>query len=228
MVEAVQPTEKTFQTERRVIRSIKKFTNSQQQRCFLASASRYSHNQMDGKVMIFTAEQLLEASNGELPQMQFFESQTACGDSTVVKVKGKMYLISGFDDGVLCLMDLQRQKGESVKRPVFQTHSDGNATALDSGVYDSWNEQAWEHSDSIISVEASQTETTSTSMRLLSASKDGQIFVWSISGDEDSTEDMMQYVADVTLDEPLTKAKWLTETCILASTTHGSVFLIKL
>ena len=56
--------------------------------------------------MIFTAEQLLEASNGELPQIQFFESQTACGDSTVVKVKGKMYLISGFDDGVLCLMDL--------------------------------------------------------------------------------------------------------------------------
>ena len=38
----------------------------------------------------------------------------------------------------------------------------------------------------------------------------------------------MQYVADVTLDEPLTKAKWLTDSTIIAATTHGSLYLMRL
>ena len=41
----------------------------------------------------------------------------------MVKVEGKLYLISGFDDGVVCLLDMQRLKGKSFKRAVYRdTH----------------------------------------------------------------------------------------------------------
>ena len=53
-----------------------------------------------------------------LPQLQSYESQTACGDSTMVRVEGKLFLISGFDDGVVCLLEMSRLNGESIKRPI--------------------------------------------------------------------------------------------------------------
>ena len=38
----------------------------------------------------------------------------------------------------------------------------------------------------------------------------------------------MNYVADKVLDEPLTKAKWLTDTTMLVATTYGNLFKIDL
>lgn len=38
----------------------------------------------------------------------------------------------------------------------------------------------------------------------------------------------MNYVADKVLDEPLTKAKWLTDTTMLVATTYGSLYKIDL
>ena len=55
-----------------------------------------------------------------LPAAQFFESQTACGDSVIVKVEGKLYMVSGFDDGVICLIEMHRMNGESLIRPRSQ------------------------------------------------------------------------------------------------------------
>lgn len=46
-----------------------------------------------------------------MPSSQFFESQTACADSTVVKKDGALFLVSGFDDGVVTLVDLSKTKG---------------------------------------------------------------------------------------------------------------------
>ena len=116
MVEACQNKQTQYQTERRVLHSFKKFNNASNAKCFVASTARYSHNQMDGKVTFLTAEQLFDDnvaqtdSNQEqkqLPQTQFFESQTGCGDSVVLKIDGQAFLVSGFDDGVVCLLNLQ-------------------------------------------------------------------------------------------------------------------------
>ena len=38
----------------------------------------------------------------------------------------------------------------------------------------------------------------------------------------------MNYVADKVLDEPLTKAKWLTDTTMLVATTYGNLYKIDL
>jgi WD40 repeat protein len=191
----------------------------------------YAHNQMDGKIVTLTTQSLVAAepsdARAKLPETQFFESQTACGDSTVVKVDGKHYLISGFDDGVLTLMDLQKTNGKSVKRPVFQTRSDSEANTLDQQGYDQFHEQAYEHPDSIISVEANSSEGSESSpVKVVSASKDGSIYVWKILGP--STEDSLTYIADMMCDEPVTRAKWLGDKTIAVSTTHGSIFLLTL
>ena len=65
-------------------------------------------------------------------------------------------------------------------------------------------------------------------MRVLSASKDGTVYVWNILGDSANPEDRLSYVADYNLDEPLTKVKWLSHTCMLASTTNGNLYSLEL
>ena len=128
-----------------MIKSIKKFTNEAKVKCLVASGAKYSHNQMDGRVSVLTADQLLtqdaQSTAQDLPTQQFFESQTACGDSVVVKVANKIYLVSGFDDGVICLQDLTLMKSKNIIRPVFQTRQgEDEAQALDQGIYDQWHE----------------------------------------------------------------------------------------
>ena len=96
-------------------------------------------------------------------------------------------------------------------------------------MYDQWHEQAYEHPDSIISVEASAAESTDASpVRVLTASKDGSIYVWGVLGDSANPDDRLSYVADYDLEEPLTRVKWLTATCLVATTTHGNVYALEM
>ena len=144
---------------------------------------------------------------------------------------GKIYLLSGFDDGVICLQDLGKMKGNSVHRPVFQTRQgDDEAQALDQGSYDQWHEAVYEHPDSIISVETSAPESSETApAHILSASKDGTVYVWTLKADEShATDEILTYVADLCLDEPITKAKWLNDKTFLVATTMGNVYSVAL
>ena len=63
---------------------------------------------------------------------------------------------------------------------------------------------------------------------ILSASKDGTIYVWNILGDSENPDDRLNYAADYNLGEPLTRAKWLTHNCIIATTTYGNVYTLEL
>ena len=181
MVESAQI---VFGTERRVVRSLKKFTTNANTKCLVASSAMFAHNQMDGKVHLFTAEELLAKSieTTELPSAQFFEALTACGDSTVVKLGGKHFLISGFDDGVVGLLDLQNTAGKSIKRSVYKDSKDAGPQPLDQGLYEEWDETSFEHSDSVVSVEANVAEGTDAKpARILTASKDGHLYVWALT-----------------------------------------------
>ena len=189
---------------------------------------------MDGKVNILNAQELLNAqeSAGDktLPTTQFFESQTACGDSAIVKVEGKLYMVSGFDDGVICLIEMHKMNGASMERPVVSNKKgDKMPEPLNEGIYEQWHEQAYEHCDSIISVEANAAESTEAApVRLLTASKDGGVYLWAILGDSVDPDDRLSYVDDAMIEEPLTRAKWLTPKCIIVSTTHGNLYTMEL
>ena len=65
-------------------------------------------------------------------------------------------------------------------------------------------------------------------MHLVTASKDGAIYVWKIIGDSENPDDRLSYVSDFNIDEPLSKVKWFTPTCILVATTEGNVYSLNL
>ena len=44
----------------------------------------------------------------------------------------------------------------------------------------------------------------------------------------DQSDDIMVYVADSKIDEPLTKAKWLTDKTILAATVNGNLYALSI
>ena len=121
-------------TGRRVVRSLKKFTNSENVRCLLASSAMYSHNAMDGKACIFVPSRVISMKNDsaqaektlDAVSTQFFESQTACSDSVIVRVgpsngstSSKTFLVSGFDDGVVCMLNLSKLGKRNLHRRIF-------------------------------------------------------------------------------------------------------------
>ena len=89
-----------------------------------------------------------------------------------------MYLAAGFNDGALCLLDLSAHKGQSYRRPIFKTSSDGDEHEgnQQNDPYTQFQETSFEHSDTIVSVEINPMENS----LLLSASKDGGVFVWRV------------------------------------------------
>jgi len=60
---------------------------------------------------------------------------------------------------------------------------------------------------------------------MLTASKDGTLYVWSL-GRSTPEDDLLNYVADKVLDEPLSKAKWLSEKTILVCTIYGNLYAL--
>jgi len=87
----------------------------------------------------------------------------------------------------------------------------------------------FEHQDSIISVARHPTKNDT----FLSAAKDGYIIVWKLevpelaAGESENSDkdDMFKFVEDCDFNQPLTKAKWLTDQCIIASTTTGRLLV---
>ena len=62
MVEATQKAQSgEFSNNRRVIRSLTKYTNAKQVSCLIGSSAMYAHNQMDGQIDIFSAKSLIDA-----------------------------------------------------------------------------------------------------------------------------------------------------------------------
>jgi len=116
-----------------------------------------------------------------------------------------------------------------LRRPVFKTDKDRKVSNSLDGPYDHFHESAYEHPDSIISVEANTAESTEAApVRIVTASKDGTIYVWRINSEADEDDDKLSYVSDFVLDEPLSKVKWLNEKTIIATTTYGNVYMLKL
>ena len=98
----------------------------------------FAHNEMDGKISLLSPEQILSEQQNQdresLLASQTFESEAACSDSVVIKADGRLFLISGFDDGVVCLLDLEKTGGASTKRQVYRDNK--NAAPLGQGQYD--------------------------------------------------------------------------------------------
>lgn len=111
-----------------------------------------------------------------------------CGavDSVVVKYGTKEILIAGLEDGTVGVLDLTSTNGNSFKRPIFKM---SNEREFNDTTHGQFQELAFEHEDSIVSIGtnmSSVVEEAETKPLVLSASKDGVLYVWRLhsSGDE--------------------------------------------
>jgi len=61
---------------------------------------------------------------------------------------------------------------------------------------------------------------------IISASKDGVVFLWTLNAmavpDE---EDMLQFQAEISVEDPLTKAKWLSENKLALTSVTGKIYI---
>lgn len=131
-------------------------------------------------------------------------------------------LIVGLEDGTVGVMDLTASNGKDYKRPIFKMQNDGDDKDQEENSHSQFIELATEHEDSVVSVEANMaTANNDSSPMILSASKDGLLYVWKL---QENTEEILKYVYDLDLQEPITKAKWLSETEIIIATNEGKVY----
>ena len=150
----------------------------------------------------------------------FVEAECGVGDSAHFRVGVNDYIVAGFEDGSLHLYNATKGFGNSYTR-VRNTKNLSKSTA---SPYDQFLESNYEHADAVMSVEMQPTKETP---MILTASKDGVIFLWSINPlamPNDPEDEMMHFQCECSLNEPLTKAKWLSETEILVSTTSGHLY----
>ena len=130
-------------------------------------------------------------------------------------------MIVGLEDGTVGVLDLTSTNGQSYKRPIFKMQTE-NEQDWDDNPHSQFQELATEHQDSIVSVESnSATPATESSPFILSASKDGVLYVWKL---EQDGEENLKYIADDDLQIPITKAKWIAEKEILVATCDGKLY----
>ena len=195
---------------------------------------------MDGKIDIFTAKQLVDAQNQnsvekkgepspldssgpsqEIKSMQFIETLCGVCDTTVIKQGQKELMIVGLEDGTVGVLDMTGTNGQSYKRPIFKMQTE-NETDWNENPHSQFQELALEHQDSVVSVESNSTAVSAESSPLiLSASKDGVIYIWKL---EQGSEEILKYISDDDLQVPITKAKWISEKEILIATTEGKLY----
>ena len=118
------------------MKQIIKYTNPKQQSCMIGFSSMYAHNEMDGKIDIFTAKQLMQQAaiesaeqqqalglpappKQDLQPTQFIETICGASSGAVVKRNKEDLLIVGLEDGTLGVMSLSKANGQSYRRPIF-------------------------------------------------------------------------------------------------------------
>ena len=102
-------------------------------------------------------------------------------DTAVVKYGPKDLLVAGLEDGTVAVLDLTGTNGNSYRRPVFKMKNETEANDWNESPHSQFQELSSEHEDSIVSVEANIATVPAASDQqalVLSASKDGYLYVW--------------------------------------------------
>jgi hypothetical protein len=105
--------------QRRVLTSIKKFTNPSNQTYLLGSDSQYGSSFMDGKFKIFSVADLTEsaANNKQLKDTHFVETTYGVHDSEYFSFqngdKKNEYIVAGANDGSLHIYDYTAKQSNS-------------------------------------------------------------------------------------------------------------------
>jgi len=159
--------------------------------------------------------QIISAPWVSLKEDHFVETAVSVSCTQHFSCGKNDYILTGLEDGSLHLYDLTAKFGKSYTMPRSKDHS---AKSL-SSPYDVFQESNYEHADAVISINCSQVSPNN--VRVLSASREGLLILWSVEYSSETSsvdDDILKFSADCDLQTTITKAKFLTESTILAST----------
>ena len=201
----------------------------------VASTSMYAHNQMDGRILMLQTSKMIEQAQNcqpksdlfgnltEIECQRFIESSVAVSDCAIARHGDKLILVAGFNDGALCLTNLSDKAHQQNKvKPIFQTIKNDGSGSKEDPYGTQWSETSFEHADTIVSVDHNQKDKD----LLLSASKDGALFVWKVNAE--STDEMLVYQSDLKVKEQIMRAKWISTTSIVFGTSLGNVYCVSI
>lgn len=157
--------------------------------------------------------QIISTPTTAVSRDHFVELDCGVCDSTHFRIGQIDYILTGLEDGSLHLYNLSKNMGKSqVRKPA----------TLQSNSFDCMTESNYEHQDAVVAVDCTPGNL------ILSAGKDGVVFLWTVNplAMPSEDEDLLQFQAEVDLGVPLTKAKWLSESEITVSTVTGDLFVI--
>lgn len=170
---------------RRVLTSLKKFTDAQSNSLLMGSDGMFGSSVMDGKMKIFTLKNLTESADKQLKESYFVESSYCVTDSEYFNFDNNELIVMGLDDGSFHVYDYGSKKDKSYERPIFRVTKDKASSAVE---LDSPNaifkESMFEHSDSITSIERNFKDPRS----FLTTGKDSHLNIWRFADSDNVCE----------------------------------------
>lgn len=104
-------------TKRKVIKSLKRFTDIKQDQFLLASQCTFGHSVMDGNISVFSINDLKESiENNTLKTSLLVDVCAGVNASEYFTFNKKQFIVCGLDDGTIQVYNMA--KG-SYNRPVF-------------------------------------------------------------------------------------------------------------
>lgn len=149
------------------------------------------------------------------------ECQAGVCDSCHLHAEMRDYVLTGLEDGSLHLYNLSQNFGKSVTLPKQRASGSHSADP-----YQHFVESNFEHQDAIVSIERAPDSHT----EVVSASRDGAVMLWAVEplANQMEGEDVLRFIADQQIGEPLTKVKFISNSQILASTVLGNLYLLQI
>mmetsp|Transcript_35329 Transcript_35329/g.25772 ORF Transcript_35329/g.25772 Transcript_35329/m.25772 type:complete len:156 (+) Transcript_35329:185-652(+) len=130
---------------------------------------------MDGKVSVFSINDLKQSQQNTLKTSLSVDVCQAVIDSEYFTFNKKQYLVSGLDDGTIQVYNME--KG-NYTRPVFSVRQQQQMSDIDQE-FSQFAESLYEHDNSVVSIEKNH----KVNGELLSASRDQTVMIWKFSDD---------------------------------------------
>lgn len=177
--------------QRRVLKSLTKFKDhAYEHPLFIGCDSMYAHNEMDGRIKVFSFEDLVASSvdvsevalsgntrHSTLKERHHVATQYGTTESAYFNFNGLEYIVAGQEDGTVQIYDYGKNKDKVHKeRNIFTVTNEANNQTL-THPDETFAESLYEHIESVSAIEKNFKDPLS----FASAGKDSSVCFWKFS-----------------------------------------------
>eukprot|EP00347_Sterkiella_histriomuscorum_P001352 403372362 len=222
--------------QRRVLKSLTKFRDPANQALFFGCDAMYAHNQMDGKLKVFSFEDLVASSmpcsnvvgntkKSNLREKHYVETQYGVGEGEYFYINGQEFLVAGQDDGTVQIYDYGKNKSKaSQEKTIFKVTNEATNETLQHPD-DIFAESLYEHTETVTAIE----KNFKNPLRFASAGRDSSVCFWHFSENDEpvvfeSAIEKNQFAQESTFRiGSVTGLKWLEEEVVVVALNDGTL-----